>query len=230
MKNIERDKIIKKIKKLFALGDNTKNPYETEVKNALKIAKTLMNKYNLSFSEVELKENGKTNIITLNSDEFKHFRGWETRLAHISSKLFKVHIVLGATEGRRLRNVMFIGYKEDAKLAKQCFSYLLHTVKLMSGTVKGRISKGAYRDGMIDRLNQRVEEELKIDDTIKEKCKAVMIIKNKVIKNWMEKNMNIKRTKTSYRSYSKQDMESYLKGVIAGDSVDLTKRKKLKDN
>lgn len=230
MESEERDKIIKKIKKLFALGDNTKNPYEAEVKNALRMARTLLNKYNLSFSEVELKESGKTNIITLNSNEFKHFRGWETRLAYIASKLFKVQIVLGATEGRKLRNLLFIGYKEDANLAKQCFSYLLYTVKFLSGAVKGRISRGAYRDGMIDRLNQRVEEELKIDTPAEEKCKAIMVIKNTVVKSWMKKNMNIKQTTASHRRYSEQDMESYSKGLLAGNNIDLTKRKKLKDD
>lgn len=228
MEDINREKIIERIKQLFALGDSSRNPNEGEVKTALRMAKKLMAKYNLSLSEIEIKESGESCIIELNSNEFKHFRGWETRLANIAAKLFKVRLVIGASHGMRLRNMIFVGYRVDAELAQKCFSYLLYTVRVMSSTTKGRISRGAYRDGIIDRLNQRVEEELILDAAMKEKCRAIVIAKDSMIKSWMKENMNLRDKKAVYRDYKSQDIKSYCRGVVDANNIDLMNRRKMK--
>ena len=211
---INRQKIIERIQALFALGDTTRNPNEGEVKTALRMAKKLMAKYNLSLSEIELKKQGENGIGITSHDELKMYRGWELKLAHIACKLFNVQMVVNKQSFSKKSNLLFVGFKVDGQLAKECFTYLYTTIKLMSSSITPKESRYAYRAGLIDTLYERVEAELELDKSYLEKSKALVVIKNEMIKTWVNKNMNTHTTQSKYRNYSANDFFAYIKGQV----------------
>jgi RNA processing factor Prp31 len=225
MKIPDRNKIIERIRSLFALGDASRNPYEEEVKTALKMAQQLMKKYNLTLSELDLEKQkediGKEYTKTKSSIAF-----WERKLANMVANLFNCDSII--QQGYyRTRSWMFIGFKEEAKLASQCYEYLDYVIRIMANTyAKHKID---FYAGITDRLQERITEEIKLNTPQEtSKCTAIICCKDKLIKSWEEKNLK------TIQEHRKQPIineisPDYYKGYLAGNKIDLHNKKKIKN-
>jgi hypothetical protein len=220
----ERSKIIERIRALFALGDKTKNPYEEEVKTALKMAQRLMKKYNLSLSELDL-EKRKEDITKEYTKTNYAISFWERKLARMVANLFNCDSIINANYNRN-RGYMFVGFIEEAKLAKQCYEYLDYVIRIKANIYAKH--KLDFYAGITDRLQERINEEIKLN-TPKEtsKCTAIICCKDKLIKSWEEKNL---KTTTEHRKQPNINEVSsdYYVGYLAGNKIDLHNRKKVK--
>jgi hypothetical protein len=223
---MNKSDIIDKIRKLFALGDRTRNPNEGEVKTALGMASKLMKEHNLNLSEIDL-EKQKEDI----SEEFSKTRSiiafWERKLAKMVAKLFNCDAIINANYNRN-RGYIFIGFKEEAKLASQCYEYLDYNIRILANTYSKQ--KMDFYAGITDRLQERINEEIKLNTPQEtSKCTAIVCCKDKLIKSYEKKNMSL-----TMERRSKPDIDEvspdYYKGYLSGDKLDLQNRKKINEN
>ena len=112
------EKIIQKIQNLLDLANN--NPNENEAIAAALKAQELMAKYNIEMAQLDDKSEDREIIETIYYNTGKHdMKKWRYALAGIVAKNFRCkHYFLGKS------GVVFYGYKEDAKIALQVFTYL----------------------------------------------------------------------------------------------------------
>lgn len=112
------EKIINKIKNLFDLANN--NPNENEALAAALKAQELMAKYNIQLEQVEGKSAESRAIVTeVYKQTDKHeMKNWKYGLADIIAKNFRCKTFCYGSD------IAFYGYKEDAKIALQVFTYL----------------------------------------------------------------------------------------------------------
>jgi hypothetical protein len=224
--------IIDKIRKLFALGDKTRNPNEGEVKTALSMATKLMKEHNLSLSEIDL-EKQKEDIEQSHTEERKNISFWERKLAKMVGELFDCEYFMHNGEMystpynyRYKQFITFIGLKEEVKLASECYDYLNYTLRILANIhAKNKLD---FYAGITDRLQERINEEIK-SRTPEEnsKCTAIVCCKDALIKKYKEKNLKLH---TIHRRKPNIDEVSpdYYKGYLAGNNLDLQNKRKIK--
>lgn len=166
MKNTQDEKIEKvldKVKKLFALAGN--NPSEAEAQAAALRAQELIAKYNLDITEDDEKLE-----ITESSFVTGVDKSWKYQLASILENNFRVK---SYWVGKR--RVVFYGYKQDTEVAKEVFQYLFKVCEKNArrecrksyqtyGTEKGVYY--SYTRGFLIGIKQRLDEQ----------CVALMIV------------------------------------------------------
>lgn len=167
MENIENnekiEKVLEKVKKLFALAGN--NPSEEEAHAAALRAQTLIAKYNLTITdeEEELKM-AESHFDTGVDKSFKY------GLANVIDRNFRVKSYWVGQ-----RRVVFYGYKQDTEVAREVFSYLFKTCEKNArrecrksyqkyGTERGVYY--SYTRGFIKGIGQKLDEQ----------CTALMIV------------------------------------------------------
>lgn len=112
------EKIIEKIKNLLDLANN--NPNENEAIAAALKAQELMAKYNIEFDQLDDKKETREIVEEVYYQSGKHeMRKWKIGLASIIAENFRCKVYFINTQ-----DVVFYGYKEDAKIALQVFTYL----------------------------------------------------------------------------------------------------------
>ena len=187
---MNEEKIISKIEKLLALAGN--NPYENEAKAAALKAQELMAKYHIDMERFESKTETKEIAEEIYLDNGKHtMKKWKIGLAQIVSKNFRCKMYL-----LNSKDVVFYGYKEDAKIALQVFSFLFEVgnkfaVRLYNEYKKaGRETKGVmntYLQGFL----------AGISDVLEKQCTALMIVTPQEITDSFEQMTNNWKTKKS---------------------------------
>lgn len=121
------ESIIKKIKGLLAIADDSKNDEESQ--SAFVLAQKLMMKHDIQQSEVDTSDD-KQEITEGQATTYKKLFWWERRLARIISENFKVRyyynnkILYG--ESHTKRSIIFFGFKSDVLLSKEM--YILATI------------------------------------------------------------------------------------------------------
>lgn len=220
---MEKDKIIDRIKKLFALGDKNRNPNEGEVKSALRKAKQLMKHYNLSLSELEL-DKQKEDIIQENVQGSRYISFWERKLARMVAKLFNCDCIINS--GYFSRGWIFVGFEAEAKLASQCYQYLVNVIKIMANIYATK--KLEFYAGITDRLQERIDEEIKLNTPQEtSKCKAIVCCKNKLIENYKKNQMKLTQERRKNPNINTISIDYFI-GKIKGDELDLQNREKIK--
>jgi len=119
-----RTKLIDRVRKLQALATSD-NQHEAEA--AAKMASDLMEKHQLSMSEVDIKELKNSGITEENYtvDGQKMKLNWITNLAHGCAKLFDGTILVnGKLHGT---SFVFVGFEEDIPMMKAMFENLYAT-------------------------------------------------------------------------------------------------------
>lgn len=227
------DKIIKRIRKLLAVGNKSKNPYEGEVNTALDLAKKLMAKNNLSLSEVEIAESSDEDVQRVYSKEEKQMRFWEKLLASkVVAPIFEVEAFLHKT-GYRKNSICFVGYKKDPKIAAEIYAYLVTYIKRLGKTTEGtRKKRTSYYEGLIERLIERAKEEVYLNNLEKSQqvcSRALVVVKKERINRYTAENMNIKSGRFAYRSRKDFYGDSYQRGKQAANNIDLRNRKKVEE-
>lgn len=187
------EKILNKIKNLLDLANN--NPNENEALAAALKAQELMAKYNIELDQLDNKQETREIVKEVYHQSGKHeMRKWKIGLANIIAKNFrcKVYFI-------NKQDVVFYGYKEDAKIALQVFTYLYEignkfAVRYYNKCKKeGRDTQGVmntyligFRDGAAEVLGKQ--------------CTALMIVTPKEVtesfdemaKNWKTSTTTVK--------------------------------------
>ena len=113
------EKILNKIKNLLDLANNNPNEHEA-IAAALK-AQELMAKYNVEIGQLDNKEETREIVKEVYRQSGKHeMRKWKLNLAAIISENFRCKVFFLGGQ----KDVVFYGYKEDAKIALQVFTFL----------------------------------------------------------------------------------------------------------
>lgn len=183
---MERNKMLEKVQAL--LEKTTENGCtEAEAKSAMLMAQKIMAKCSISEEDVK---SGKAKpeeivFVTLKSKNNNRYR---IGLASIIAKNFRCEVFLSGT------NLIYVGHKADAEVAKQIFEYAFDTVQRIGGALYwerkkvGQPSAGvfpAYAEGFNYGLKAAFDKQ----------CKALMIVvpddvtaaKNEVIKGSTKK-------------------------------------------
>ena len=132
---MENEKILEKVKKLFALADN--NPSAEEAKSAALMAQKLMVENNIAMWEVENVDLEKKEEIGEEEIDVPA-KKWKYTLAHTVADNFRVKFFL-----RGKGTFIFYGHKTDAKIAVETFKYLFNTGNKL-GMQLYREAKGKY--------------------------------------------------------------------------------------
>jgi hypothetical protein len=221
---MNKSDIIDKIRKLFALGDRNKNPNEGEVKTALGMASKLMTQHNLTLSEIDL-EKQKEDIGKEYTNTKPIISFWERKLAKIVAELFNCSPIINANYNRD-RGYLFVGFKEEAKLAAQCYNYLNNILRILANTHAKH--KLCFYAGITDRLQERVNEEIKLRTPEQtSKCTTIVCCKDKLIKSWEKKNMNLTLEHRRKPIIDEVSPDYYI-GYLAGGDIDLQNKPKIK--
>lgn len=170
----KREEIIDKVKKILSLANN--NPSQEEAIAAALKAQKLMMKYNIHEDEVTLEEI-KDEIDSVFSEQphDSHLMKWRKILAKIVAEAFRCNAYMHG------KDVVFRGYREDAKLALEVYLSLYSVghalakkteskARSMNGTAKGVYN--SFTAGFLKGVS----------DAFNEQCTALMIVTPKEVK------------------------------------------------
>lgn len=115
---MENEKILEKIKKLFALAEN--NPSQKEAESAALMAQKLMVENDIAMWEVEGVDLNKKEEISEEEIDVPA-KKWKYTLAHIIADNYRVKFFL-----RGKGTFIFYGHKTDAKIAVETFKFLFN--------------------------------------------------------------------------------------------------------
>lgn len=235
-----RDKMIEKVRLLFAVADPAHNCHEGEMKTALDMANKIMKEHNLTMSEIELREKG--NVVQSNIEYGKEMHDWQYDLAVVLSRLFNVEIYLLKTskEGP-ITSLCYIGFRDDVKVATDALMYLTIEIMKNASNEDDRIfgfDKLSYCIGVVVGLNERVEEILMQNKTQTEeniKYGSLIVVKESEIKKWMEEQGVKPKTKRGRKNRRERDENnidpySFHFGREDAQDLDLNNHKKLGEN
>ena len=203
----EQEKILDKIKKLFALAGN--NSSEAEASAAMRKAQELMAKYSISMSETS---GVKYEYVALPCKHY-HNVGFRLPLSVIVSKSFRCKPIL------RGNIVYMFGRKEDAQAAVESFNFcyswihkqgnaLVIKAREQTGTGKGVFN--SYVVGVLKGITMSLEEG----------CTTLAIVVPEDVKNKFDETYsNCKAVKRGMRVSDGIDYEIYKKGVSDGKTL-----------
>lgn len=241
----ERDKLLDKIKKLFALATS---PNEAEAMAAASKARELMAKYNLSMGELtEHEMNDLSEIVEEFAEcEFeKRFPAWVGIVSHGLSILYRVeHYVGWSRTGHTTRTgyykatkkfkMYFVGAKEDAAAAAYVLAYILRSCNSWAkdyyqnratdeekAQYRRRQIYKSYFVGLAYRVRERLEEEAAKFNRLEEAnaaCRALVVVKDKKLKDYMEEEHDDLHQMRRQRFHN---TDAFYAGQADGDKIHL---------
>lgn len=168
------EKILNKIKNLLDLANN--NPNENEALAAALKAQELMVKYNIELEQLDHKEETREIVREVYYQSGKHeMKKWKIGLATIIAENFrcKVYFI-------NKQDVVFYGYKEDAKIALQVFTYLYETGNKFAVRYYNKCKKeGRETRGVMNTYLMGFRDGVK--DVLGKQCTALMIVTPKEV-------------------------------------------------
>ena len=205
------EKILNKIKNLLDLANN--NPNENEAIAAALKAQELMAKYNIELDQLDDKKETRELVKEVYYQSGKHeMKKWKIGLAAIIAQNFRCKTYfLGG------QDVVFYGFKEDAKIALEVFTYLYEignkfAVRYYNKCKKeGKETRGVmntylvgFRDGVAEVLEKQ--------------CTALMIVTPKeVTESYDEMSKGWKKMKSTLRLSG--DTSAYSNGKSDGKDM-----------
>ncbi len=226
------DAIVKKIKGLLAIAKDHKNDEESQ--SAFILAQKLMMKHDISMGEVETKDSGQK-VEKGQATVHKKLSWWETELARIMSKNFRVKFYYNNdNSGKQVkRAIVFLGFENDVKLAKEMYVLAydvltFYTKKYVDMYYKARPSqpknitsdlKNSYMKGFIDGLRDKFAEQV----SQMEQEWGLMVLVPQEVTDEYQKMFGKKRKGLSFKMPSAGESLSYERGYKQGNRVDYTK-------
>jgi uncharacterized protein YoaH (UPF0181 family) len=225
----EKEKLIDKIRKLMALSHS---PNEHEAALAAARAREILDKYDLSLTEVEMNDE---EIIEHRVDTgTRKTPLWMGRLAVSVSRAFncKVFRVYGI--------MVFCGTKVDTQVAEYTYMFLFRTVKRLSKEHKASLEKSgiwetrykgygsrtymqSYALGVVNAIDQKLREFVqskermqKYEDYKNATGKDLIVIKNNAVDRYVSK-LRLRRT----RSHANLDYSGFSAGQRDGRNVQI---------
>jgi len=207
------NKIIEKVKKLFALANN--NPSEEEAILAALKAQELMAKHNITNSDIEDElTKGDEKIFTAQYETGAGLK-WKFPLATVIAKNFRCK-----TFSYGARTIAFYGHETDAKIAKEVFEFLFTTGHKLANKEVYRKTKeygtatGVYNSfcqGFIAGIQQELEKQ----------CVALMIITPQKVEDEYKEFIKGAKTRNQGRLTNANtfDYEAYTNGETEGKNI-----------
>lgn len=228
------DKILDKVRKLFALAGN--NPNEHEAASATERARAILTDYNLSISDIEIREIVEKEITfeTLKLESYKSY------IATIVADTFDCPVYLIRTKDWFNKTgkvkVVFVGNVTDVEVAFYVYSYLITTIQyLLDKKVRnnnsgqhGSTVKTDYALGISSVLKQRLmdfygkqkEVQANQKNDYGMTGKEIMVIKQDAIQKYMDaQDLNLK---TTHNKSTVKNAEAYYQGQQDGSKISLT--------
>lgn len=209
MENME--KVLNKIKNLLDLANN--NPSENEALSAALKAQELMAKHNIELDQLDDKKETREIVKEIYRASDKHeMKKWKIGLASIIANNFRCKCYfLGK------KDVAFYGYKEDAKIALQVFTFLYEVGNKFAVRYYHQYKKeGRDTKGIMNTYLFGFKEG--IANVLEKQCTALMIITPKEVIDSYAK-MSIGFGSISSRLSMSNDNEAYTSGIKDGKDV-----------
>lgn len=169
--------VIRKINKLLALADQSKNPEENEAIAASLMAQRLLAKYNLSLADVRgerPEEEVEQSIADVGSG-----KKWKYTLAQVVANNFACkHYIVGHEQ------IVFYGYQADIIAARRVFMYLFKVGDKLANQYTKRFRKeNGYADGVYNSFCKGFAAGVKKE--LEKQCKALaLVVQPKVQEQW----------------------------------------------
>ena len=226
----EKEKLIEKIRKLMALSHS---PNEHEAALAAARAREILDKYDLSLTEVEVNEE---EIIEHRVDTgTQNAPLWMGRLAVAVSRAFNCRVF-------KIYGIMvFCGTKADTQVSDYTYMFLFRTVRrlckehkaslersgIWDAQFKGRFGSRTYMQsyalGVVNSIDQKLrdfvqskERMQKFEDFKKATGKDLMVIKNQAVDRYCSK-LHLRRG----HSHSRVDYSGFEAGQRDGRNVQI---------
>lgn len=210
------EKMLTKIRNLFDLSKN--NPNENEAIAAALKAQELMAKYDIGIAEIEGTQIDKEIAHLVYSNTEKHeMKKWKLSLCTVIAPNFKCRFYV-----HNKTDVVFYGYKGDATIALETFTFLYNTgnklaIKYYNQMKKaGKPTKGVMNDYLLGFISG-------IRDALDKQCTALMIVVPKEVNESFDNltsGWSTKHTNMKYNSHG----EAYQQGKLDGKEVMGTKQ------
>lgn len=165
MENIDLDKIVSKIDKLFALAE--KNPEAQEAIQAAAKAQELIAKYNIELDKLGI---SKEEEIVTETCYPGVGNKWKYQLARVVARNFRCKHYMHGKQA-----IVFYGYKQDTTAARRTFEFLFKTGNRLADKEYNRVylntdqsTKGVKNTFLLGFISG-------IRSVLDEQCKALMI-------------------------------------------------------
>lgn len=205
------EKIMNKIKNLLDLANN--NPNENEAIAAALKAQELMAKYNIELEQLDDKKENREIVKMIYEDDGKHtMKKWKYGLGAIIAKNFRCKMYLLDRS-----NLVFYGYKEDATIALQVFTYLYEIGNKFAFREYYKIKKAGHSTkGVMNTYLVGFREGIRTH--LEKQCTALMLVTPREITENYQKMMMGAKT-VVHKLNVKHDSKLYKKGIADGRAV-----------
>lgn len=202
------EKILNKIKNLLDLANN--NPNENEAIAAALKAQELMAKYNIELDQLDDKKETREIVEEVYHQSDKHeMRKWKIGLASIIAQNFRCKVYF-----MNKKDVVFYGYKEDAKIALNVFTYLYEIGNKFAVRYYNKCKKeGEETRGVMNTYLVGFKDG--VAEVLEKQCTALMIVTPKeVTESFEEMTSGWKTIKSTLRLSG--DTSAYSNGKSDG--------------
>ena len=202
------EKILNKIKNLLDLANN--NPNENEAIAAALKAQELMAKYNIELDQLDDKKETREIVEEVYHQSDKHeMRKWKIGLADIIAQNFRCKVYF-----MNKKDVVFYGYKEDAKIALNVFTYLYEIGNKFAVRYYNKCKKeGKETRGVMNTYLVGFKDG--VAEVLEKQCTALMIVTPKeVTESFEEMTSGWKTIKSTLRLSG--DTSAYSNGKSDG--------------
>ena len=223
--NPQRAKIIETIRRCMSLGSNGSGTTQHEAETAMMMARKLMDKHNLSMSDVDFKKEVETGAkeVKVKHSRFQ-FDAYEKMLAGLVDLIFDTEHFY-RYGGIDKAQIVFVGVGLDPEVAGESYSILLEAIRKMGAeTGLAGASRRHYMMGVITGCKGRVKEEKRRAAQESVKCRDMIITKDQLIKAQIDSH----GLKAGRPLQIRPGQKEFNAGLIDSNRVNLSFRKSLK--
>jgi len=246
----EVQKIIDKIRACLALGDSDRNSSPEEVETALRMAKHLMQKHNLTMDDVAEGASNANEITMEGLAERSGAPKWEYSMCFVCNNLFDTRSFVRVGDKKFKKKLIFVGYPTDVAISVAVYKLLVLELRKMGNDWSAKNSdqektqkmnltrKHKYLYGVVVTLIRRTEtgKDPKDDErtesagargdgdsplTVEEMSRAVAISSRKVEEIDDWMEENLELKSGSSKKIHSKNMDAYLEGLQDGSKVNL---------
>lgn len=225
----KREGLLERIKKLFAMGNDTRGN-ENESQTALLKAQKLMAEHGISQTEINDENSIDNTVQDVSITGYKSIEWWHGRLGVIISENFKCFCYVdNRRQGYRnlLKSINFVGLSDDIKIAREVFYYAIMMIEYHvevyvrnyrienPGKTSYKPIENRFIEGYLSGLKRKFEEQ-------KEQNKSewgLVLVRDKRIDEYTKNELNLKKSNSKIRSSN--DMEHYDKGFKKGKAFNM---------
>lgn len=199
------ENLLKKIGALFALAEN--NPSEQEAGAAMELARSLLQRHNLSVSDIRVADS-RVDVSGSSSAPVakRATAGWKKNLSLYIGDYFDVKCfrrkVYDIRADEHFTNIVYYGIKLNTRAAAAALASLIVQVERLARGYKGKgTAKTDYKNGLVWGLADRLKDLKAIES---EACTALTVRSNEIAVQWLkDHNVNLSSGSTGNARYSK---------------------------